>query len=481
VEFKDVVAALRVRWWLPVIGLVLGGLLAAGGSLLQTPLYTSSIQFFVSSTGSSSTSEAFQGGQLSEQRAASYAELLRGEQLAGLVVDRLELARTPDQLVGQLSVDAVPDTVLINVSVTDASPRVARQIADTLGAEFTRLVTRLEKPDASGEPAVQVTVTDVPEVAEAPSTPQIPRNIAIGMLAGLALAGGLALARAQLDRTVKDANEAAILAGAPVVGVVLRDDVLEKKHTTAASGASRAAEDYRQLGTNLQFLDVDAPPRVIMVSSALPSEGKSTTVANLGLALAEAGRRVVIVEADLRQPRLTDYLGLVGGVGLTNILTGSVDVEDVIQPVGDGGLAVIGAGPTPPSPGKLLSSGQMVALIEKLRAHHDFVLIDAAPLLPVADSTGLAVLVDGVLLSVHYGVTRKEHLHQAAATLERVGAHPLGVILNLVPPRAPLAMVNGRGDRYGYAVQTRPKVAVPPVRPSRPRLTRTVAARTVTD
>jgi capsular exopolysaccharide synthesis family protein len=187
-----------------------------------------------------------------------------------------------------------------------------------------------------------------------------------------------------------------------------------------------------------------------MVSSALPSEGKSTAVVNLGLALATAGRRVAIVEADLRRPKVTQYLGLVGGIGLTNVLSGSADVEDVLQPVGEGGLSVIGAGPTPPNPGELLASGQMAALVEKLRADNDYVLVDAPPLLPVADATGLAVIVDGVLLSVHYGTTRKEHLQQAAATLHGVGARPLGVILNMVPARAPLALVSGRSERYGY-------------------------------
>jgi capsular exopolysaccharide synthesis family protein len=456
VEFKDVVAALRSGWWLPVVGLVLGGMVAAGIGLLQTPLYTSTIQFFVSSTGSTSTSEAFQGGQLSEQRAASYAELLQGEQLATLVLDRLDIDRTPTQLLEQLTVEAVPDTVLINVSVADPSARQARQIADSLGVEFTALVTRLEKPDADGAAPVQVTVTDIPEVAPSPSSPQIPRDLAIGLLLGAAVGAGLALARARLDRSVKEADEASVLAGAPVIGVVLRDDVLQRTHTVDRAGADRAAEDYRQLRTNLQFLDIDRPPKVIMISSALPSEGKSTAAANLGLVLAETGRRVVIVEADLRQPKLTQYLGLVGGVGLTSVLTGNADVEDVVQPVGDGNLRVIGAGPTPPNPGELLASGQMVALIEKLRADHDFVLVDAAPLLPVADSAGLAVAMDGVLLSVRYGVTRKEHLEQAAATLRRVGARPLGLILNLVPPRTQLAQAYGRGDRYGYGAVAQP-------------------------
>jgi len=178
---------------------------------------------------------------------------------------------------------------------------------------------------------------------------------------------------------------------------------------------------------------------------------EETTVAvNLAITLAEAGRQVVLVEGDLRRPRVTRYLGMVGGAGLTNILAGSAEVDDVLQQYGDGGLRVIAAGPTPPNPSELLASSHMFRLIDDLRGKNDFVLIDAPPLLPVADASGLAVMVDGVVLSVRYGSTRKEQLQQAATTLERVGAKTLGVILNIVPPRAELASAYGYGYGYGY-------------------------------
>jgi capsular exopolysaccharide synthesis family protein len=185
-----------------------------------------------------------------------------------------------------------------------------------------------------------------------------------------------------------------------------------------------------------------------MISSALPSEGKTTMTINIALTLAESGRRVAVVEADLRRPRVTRYLQLVGGVGLTNVLAGAADLDEVMQPYGPGGMAVLAAGPTPPNPGELLASSHMAALIDKLRASHDFVIIDAPPLLPVADSTGLAPLVDGVILSVRYGSTRKDQLSQAVTALERVGARVLGVVLNIVPPNARLAAAYGYGYEY---------------------------------
>jgi receptor protein-tyrosine kinase len=154
---------------------------------------------------------------------------------------------------------------------------------------------------------------------------------------------------------------------------------------------------------------------------------------------------VTVVEADLRRPKVTRYLGLIGGVGLTNVLTGSAELDDVMQRYvnGDSQVSVLAAGPLPPNPGELLASTHMQALLEKLRGQNDFVLVDAPPLLPVADSSGLAVHMDGVLLSVRYGSTRKDQLQQAAATLDRVGARTLGVILNIVPPKAQMATAYG--------------------------------------
>lgn len=449
-QLREVLAALRAAWWLPFIGVGVGGVAALVVSLLQSPLHTSSTQLFVSTRDSASTSEAFQGSQFSQERVTSYARLITGEELAGRVIERLNLDVRPADLSDRITATVGTGTVLIDVTVTDEFPERAALIADAIGDEFTAFVTELETPDGAGASPVKVTVTDQPEAASAPSSPQTLRNVALGLLIGLFVGAGLAILRARLDRTVKDPDDASELAGAPVIGTVLRDDELEKRHTIDRTGTSPTAEDYRQLRNNLQFLNVDEPPKVIMVTSAIPSEGKTTAVVNLGLALADAGRTVTIIEADLRRPKVTRYLGMVGGVGLTNILAGTAEIDEVVQKYGGGGgLSVIAAGPTPPNPGELLASSHMLSLVEKLRGENDYVLIDAPPLLPVADSSGLAVMMDGVLLSVRYGSTTKDQLRQAATTLERVGAKTLGVILNIVPLKAELASAYGYGYSYG--------------------------------
>jgi receptor protein-tyrosine kinase len=447
-DIREVMVALRASWWFAVVGLVLGGALGLVVSLLVTPQYTATTQLFVSTTGASTTSDVFTGSQFSQQRVASYARLLSGEELAARVVEDLELPLTPRELTEQVTVGAVPETVLLDVAVTDPSAERAFQIAEALGSEFEVLVRELETPEGTDVSPVTVTVVESPELPSAPSEPRPVRNIALGLVLGLVLGVAGAVARARLDRSVRDPEEASALAGAPLIGTVLRDEVLAKRHVTDRSSTNRSAEDYRQLRTNLRFLSVDRPPAVIMVSSALPGEGKTTMAINLALALADAGQRVVLVEADLRRPRVTRYLGLVGGVGLTNVLAGTAEIDEVIQTYGAPGIAVLGAGPIPPNPGELLTSGHMATLLDKLRGTHDCVILDAPPLLPVADASGLAPQVDGVLLSVRHGATHKEQLRQAAHALERVNARLLGIVLNIVSPKAGLA--SDRGYGYGY-------------------------------
>ncbi|CAA9259904.1 MAG: Capsular polysaccharide synthesis enzyme CpsD, exopolysaccharide synthesis [uncultured Blastococcus sp.] len=456
-DIKEIVRALRGTWWVPLLGLLLGGLVAMGITLAATPVYTSHTQLFVSTTDSSTTSDVFQGNQFAEKRIASYAELLTSRELASRVVAEMDLDVTPDQLASKIAADPVAGTVVLDVSVTDESAQRAQLMAAGVAGEFIKAVEELETPAGSAASPVKVTVFGVADLPGSPSAPRPALNIALGAVLGLLVGAATSIVRAKLDRSVKDPEEAAELAGAPVIAVILRDDELKNDHHIEPHSTSRSAEAFRQLQTNLQFLDVDSPPRVLMVSSAVPAEGKTTVAVNLALSLADAGQRVVILEADLRRPRVTSYLGLVAGAGLTNILTGQARIEDVEQFYGDSGLVVIGAGPVAPNPAQLLASGSMGALLDELRKTYDYVILDAPPLLPVADATGLAVLADGVLLSVRHGSTTKDQLARTRSTLDRVGARTVGTVLNIVPVRDEVSSTYGYD--HDYAPVARPATA----------------------
>jgi receptor protein-tyrosine kinase len=432
-ELRELWSALRAGWWVAVIGLLVGGVAALGVSLIMTPLYTAQTQLFISTTTSSS--EVFQGSQFSEKRAASYAELLSGAELAGRVALRLQLPMTPQELTKEITATPVTGTVLIDVAVTDASPQRAVQIAEAYGAEFATMVSDLETPAVGALSPVRVNVTDAPEVPRSASFPDIPRNIAFGLLVGLLVGCAVVIVRSRLDDCVKDAEEVSDLAGAPLIGVIPRDKALATEHVIEGNAFTDAAEAFRHLCANVQLLDGGAPPRVIMVSSPIASEGRTTTAINLALALVEVDRKVAIIEADLRRPQVARFLGVGGGVGLSSVLRGSADLSDARQRYGEGGLTVVPAGPIPPNPSELIASSEMTTLLDKLRAENDFVLVLAPALLPVADASRLAVLTDGVLLCARYGGSSRDQLRSAARKVRGVGGRTLGVVLNLVPHR----------------------------------------------
>ena len=182
------------------------------------------------------------------------------------------------------------------------------------------------------------------------------------------------------------------------------------------------------------------------MSSSVPQEGKTTTAVNLALTLAQAGQRVLLVEADLRRPRVGAVLGMDSAIGLTTVLVGRVPLLDALQDYRETGLTVLASGATPPNPAELLQSHAMGEVLYDLRQKFEVVIIDAPPLLPVTDAALLGSQADGVLLVVRHGKTTREQLGLAAERLAAVGARTIGVVMNMVPVRR----LQGYGYGYGY-------------------------------
>lgn len=447
-DLRDYLRVLRTSSALLLIGLLLGTGAAFGVNSQLTPQYTVSTQLFVSTTGTDDLTTALQGSYLAEGKVASYAQLLQSKQLATDVLDDTGLDLSPQDLIGRIGVEILSDTTILDVTVTDTSPERALAIARSIDREFTSLVAELETPQGEQVSPVRVTVVATPELPGGPSSPAREANMILGALLGLLLAAFVAVVRDRLDTTVKDDETAQTLAGAPVVGHLPVSDELSGSRPPEPHRMSPAAEAVRHVRTNLAFVDVDHPPRTILVSSSVPGEGKTTLAVNLAVALAEAGHSVALLEADLRRPRVTRYLGLVAGVGVTNVLTGAAALDEVTQPVGDGRLEVLAAGPLPPNPSELLASEAMAALVRELADRHDMVIIDAPPLLPVADASALTGLVDGVLLCARWGFVEAAELERSSALLDRLDARLLGLVITQVPARSvPVA--------YGYG-QTAP-------------------------
>ena len=440
-------ATLRRRWIVIAVTTLAGVAIAGLVCLLTTPTYQSRIQFYVTSTGGDGSSAAYQGALASQQRVQSYAQLVGSEDVAARVVDAAHVDMTPSALAGEAEAKADPKTVLLTISVTDTDAARAQELATGYGTVLPDVVRALETPARGQAPLAKLTVVNPATEPGAPVTPRIPETLLLGLALGLLAGLALALLRQATDRRVTGVAQLEELVDAPVVGSLphrrSEDGEDGAEHVVPfREGHSPAAEAYRRMRTNLQFLDVDHPPRVFVVTSSLGTEGKSETSINLALSLAEAGHRVVVVEADLRRPRVVSYLTMPDRVGLTTVLTGHAEVDDVIQETRYEGMDLLACGPLPPNPSELLSSDAAARLLADLRARYDFVIIDSPPLLPVTDGALLAAVTDGALLVVRTGRTTSDQVRQAVDNLGKADARLLGTIAVADKP------VRGKSGQY---------------------------------
>ena len=435
-NLQDLIRLVRNRWLTILVTALIIVLAALAYSVAQTPLYQASTRLFISTTSGSSASDLYQGNLYSQGRVLSYTQLVMGETLAQRTIDRLGLDMTAQELKEKVTAKSKPNTVLVDVSVLDASPVQARDIANAMSDEFVQVVRELETPTRGAKPEARVVVEQRASIPAKPLVPKTFRNLALGIIVGILSGFGIALLRDQLDNTVKTQETLEELTGTGAVGYIPFDKNLGTEPAISFDNDNSAtAEAFRKLRTNLQFLTVDHPPRVLVVTSSSPSEGKSTTSINIALALAEAERTVVLVDGDLRRPRLAKYLDVLGSVGVSTVLSGGAALDEVLQQTKFPRLSVLAAGPTPPNPSELLGSLAAEKMLAELRSRFDYVIIDSAPLLAVTDGAILAAKSDGALVVVKAGKTRRDQLSHAIGMLNDVGATLLGAVLTMMPTR----------------------------------------------
>ena len=446
-DLRQILSLLLRKWPVWVACLMVGLLAALGFSLLQKPVYASKAQLFVvtASGGQDSAANAYQGNLASQQRVASYAKLVNGLDVMQRVEDRGQFGLSASQLAKKVSASTAPQTVLLDITVQDTDPIEAQRIAKITGDVFSEFVIDLETPAPGQQPTTYLKVVGEPVVPTSPVSPNTPLNLALGGLLGLLVGLALVVLMDRLDRTVKTTDEIEALTDLPTVGVIpLNKDRQKDPEVPFGEGHSPEAEAYRQIRTNLQFLDVDNPPRVLLLTSAVSSEGKSTTTLNISLALAEAGHRILLVEADLRRPRVAKYFGLTNSVGLTNILSGQAAADDVIQETSHENVHLLASGPLPPNPSELLGTHAAQQLFTtELKALYDYVVIDAPPILPVTDSSVLSQSVDAVIVAIRSNSTTKEQITRTLDQLRKVGSPVKGTLLTM-------ANISKRKSQYYY-------------------------------
>lgn len=377
---------------------------------------------------------------------SSCIEILQGPAIAERVAKNVGLSESPAALQAKISASAVADTVLINVSVSDPQPRGAARLAQAVAADFISYVDALEtRSDAEGSP-VHVSQTYPPSIPATPSSPSPIRDAALAGVLGLLLGGAVAIAIAATDTTLKTEEDLSSATGLPLIGSVLATS----RRSERSGRAAVENEDFERIRTNLRFFAVDIGNKSLVVTSAVEAEGKTTVAVNLARSLVRDGSRTCLIDADLRQPAVASALGLTNDIGLSDLLAGTVSLTEALQDSGDNGLVVLPSGPTPPNPAELLGSHKMRELLTQLSASFDFVVLDTAPALPVADAAILAAAADGVLLVARYGLTTRQRASKAVETLRLGGARHLATVLNRVPPRSNIARDHGYGRPYGH-------------------------------
>lgn len=441
-DLHDYIRIVR-RSWRIIVAAVLGIVaLAALLTALTTPKYQAATELFVSTAGGENANDLLQGSSFTQRQVTTYADLITTPVVLQPVIDDLGLDVTAAGLASTVTATVPPNTVLIDITVTRENPDEAAALANAIGVQFTETVQDLERVDEEGSSPVKATVVKEALAPDSPVSPNPTRNVALGLVLGLLVGLGLALLRDLLDTRVTGEADVARVTEATVIGGIAFDkDAAAHPLIVQADPHSPRAEAFRTLRTNLQFIDAAERPKAMVFTSSLPGEGKTTTTANLALTLAASGSSVCLIEGDLRRPRLLEYMGMEGAVGLTSVLIGEVELEDVLQHFGES-LTVIGSGPIPPNPSELLGSGAMASVLQQLAERFDYIIIDAPPLLPVTDAAVLSKLVDGTILVVGSKVIKREHLSRALMMLDNVDAHILGVVLNRLP--------NKNADAYSY-------------------------------
>lgn len=436
-------AHLRRRWRTVISTALVAILVAALWTLSSPASYRSTLKFFVSSTDQNN-SQLAQTGTFTIQRVQSYVQLFDTPSVLQPVIDGLHLGTMPATLARSVTASASANSFIIDVTVDQPSAQQAKSVADGIARQVPKTVDQLETTSGQSTSPIKVTVIQPATVPSSPVSPTPVRNLVLTAVLGVLLGLGLAVLRHTLDTKVRTKSDLDEVSDSTVLGMVPFDPSTGAHPLAAITDPqSPRAEAFRSVRTNLRFVDAAEHLRVFVVTSSVAGEGKTTTTANLALTIAQSGARICVIEADLRRPRLMQSFGMEGAVGLTDLLIGRVELDDVTQRFGRENVFLLGSGAVPPNPSELLGSDGMVEVLRTLREQYDYVIVDAPPLLPVTDAVVLTTMTDGAVMVVGSGIVARDQVRNAQGMLANVNGRLLGTIMNRV--------AKGGQDRYHYA------------------------------
>ncbi len=429
-SMRELVMAARKHWVLVLLPvLVLGG--AIGYLSMKTPpSYRSSATVYVTLSSSGSATDLNQGANYTQAQMLSFAQLATMPIVLEPAIEELGLGISPKQLAERVSASTPSGTSLLTVSVAGSSPQATAEAANAVAAELTTVIQALAPVSESGRGTITATIVKDAVPPAYPFSPNTKRNVMAAVFAGLLLGIVAAYLRQALDTRVRTARDVDAVIGVPVLGSV--------RPVKRAAGFSFAGfegvgdaqgEEFRRIRTNLQMIGRVGTPKVFAVSSAVSGEGKSYTALRIAASFAAAGDRVLLIDADLRRPSIATALGIEGAAGLTECLVGRATFDEVAQVVGDA-LTVLASGAVPPNPSELLASREFEEILVRGRERFDVVVVDAPPLLPVADAVVISRIVLGIVLVVDVSRVRRAQIQRAVETVRLGGGRVVGAVLN---------------------------------------------------
>lgn len=517
-DLRDYLNVIMARKWVIIRTAALVTIVAFVWSVLQPPVYEGQAKLLISETGSGSdifSSLGLEYSSQAERGLQTQVQLMQVRPLLENTIRTLELGITPEQLAGRVQIAAVGQTNIVTVMARDGDAEQAAAIANTLAEEFvtwsreyrresitsaaTEVETRLgvakeeildlgrkisdqgKSDELTAELAIATgnyttlaakleelrisaqletgsgRMVSPAVVTGNPVEPTPLRNTALGLMVGLIFGLGLAFLYEYLDNTIKSSEEAEKLLGVPVLGIIPAEKY-EKDERRRASilthPAGAAAEGYRVLRNNLDFINFQHDIKALLITSAAPAEGKSTVAANLAAGLAQAGKKVVLVACDFRKPTTQQFFGVRNLIGLSDVLTGAHSLKSALQkPMDTLDLLVLTSGKLPPNPSELLGSEKMRDALDELKAWADWVIIDSPPLLAVADGAAVARYTDGVLLVTKANNSTREAVRKAGEMIASAGGRAVGSVvwgLDATGARAGYGYGYGKGSYGGY-------------------------------
>ncbi|WP_430647040.1 polysaccharide biosynthesis tyrosine autokinase [Agromyces sp. GXS1127] len=463
-ELRDYLRGLRRHWVAVALMTIVGIGAGYGWTLLQTPVYVASASGLVQSTGQGTDVGSMSlGDSVARSRVSSYLIIAGWSDVAKGAIDELGLETTPEALINRVEVTNPAGTPILKVEAEAPTGPDAKVLAEAWLRSMATVIEGVESESSeTGEAPVAVISRESATVPSSPAYPDVQTALIVGGILGFGFGLAFAMIRTAGDRRIRNAEDTEEKTGVAVVGTIPFVPSMDEKNrlvdssaanSTGRNGTFAVSEALRALRTNLQFMDVDHPPKTIVVTSPLPGDGKSTVACNLALTLAAAGTTVVLVDGDLRRSMVAKTMGLPGGAGLSDVLAGRAALSEVLQRTPkSNNLLVLTAGSVPPNPSEVLGSERMHTLLADLTKHAT-VIIDAPPLLPVTDGAVLTHQADGALIVVTLGKTTFDLLEKALDTLRKARGRALGIVLNKSPLRGADAATYSYEYRNDYTSQ----------------------------